>query len=541
MVEYAEDEFSYSDDDFYTAWSSGSDVNLDPSLLLGSNSGITNGVAADLWDDTNNYSFMNSNGASLWFDTATNSSKLSVLADEFGITTTQASIVATWFIAFKTNVVPGQIEANYGVDSLDQLAYRQWGMGDVLDGASIADIAGLPADPEFALWDPPYTFNTSFSEWLLSNPETGLFNGENILTMLGILQGPDPEAGLASMFHLGVAEAGLLANYFNAMVLELVDPMIIGLFPNSGPFIIGEPKALLWSQQDPLLAMIGQDPSVGLLHTTSMWGTKATAEFKNMTIFRGGNKDDLLYFLTQHEYFGLANLDRWKKLIPVSGYTGAGLVPGTANSLDSWTFWIEGFARAVLMTKDGTMDVFGIKLDKYSLDPSNLEGSAVNPDNDVYYQSIGGFFNMSVYNPVDLFISRPNWAGADADIKANVTGLNETEYDYTFFMGIEPLSGLTMEAGNVVGINFYYVNIGRLYVGLDGWGIIPVIWTDTEGGIDEADAHTFKSAIAAANLATVVALAFGIVVGLLCTLGGCITCFAWYRRSRATYVKPVEE
>ena len=184
---------------FYTQWvSSGvappTDINGDgiPDLELSTtDTGISLEIADLLWDPESDISINSASGIATWYIANSNDTILATLRDVYSLTDEQAMIVSNWTVNLLDNVVPLLLEQQFEVTSMSDLAYAQWGLGTVFGGSSVYDLnpGQLPGVPEFSIWvmqsfGLPVTFSAAQSKSLLTDPVTGLHNGNNILTLL---------------------------------------------------------------------------------------------------------------------------------------------------------------------------------------------------------------------------------------------------------------------------------------------------------------------------------------------------------------------
>ncbi len=530
-------------DNFYTAWLTGygtwylAPTNTTPS------SDITVSASAQLWNSSNPYSFTNPNGNLYWLAAGNNATILSELATVFDLSALQVGTVITWLFRYLQTEVPNALLVEFGIDNLSQLAYVQWGQGTVLGGYSIQHYlppGELSVAPEFSFFaagaSSPIRFNGTFANNLLNDSVNGLFNPVNLLTFLSVYE----DASLLSAFWgLSVDESAILAAYFIELgVGEIIEPLLLFSFTlGSGPIVGRIPKEWIWNGTDPLLDLLqAPDDHIGLL-LEYRWMTKeeASSTLWNKTVYLGGSSDDLDYWLHAHDWYGDEYIPLWRSPQLVDGYKGEGVLPGQSDSLDSIPLWILEIGRSAPLNKVGTIEVYGITLNKYQCDKSFWEV------NDFYYQPYNGFINRTGMDPVNLWFSLPNWALADDTITNNITGLTPSDSDTDFYIAIEPQSGIAMKVHLGLGINLNYINNNYFYPGMSGWTMMPIGWSDSDVEIDEADATAFKNSLASAKALEVALLAVGIGVGILLIAGGVLMIAMAWRRTKTTWVKPVEE
>jgi len=511
-------------------------------------SGINSTVASNLWNSSIPYSFTSITGSVLWIEALTSSSEMGFLINYFGLTENQGNLVASWFFNFSTNISPSLLESDFGVSSFSDLAYLQWGTGKLLGGKSLLSYdPKLLIPPEFAIYaesiGKTITFNASFSQWLLTNNSTGLLqNVDNLgLFLESVEMGNFNE--IQSIWFLNPTDAGVLAMYFQYFMNGFIDPLLESVYdsPNYlgyGTLAIRTPKEIIWNGTDPLASYLTESsqPTLIGLFSDDTWISKAEAESapkKNQSIFLGGGSSALNYFLQAHLYHNESTVGIWRSEIPVSGYTGEGLLPGESNQINQFDLWVEDFARPVTMLKQGNMEIYDINLQVYSLDPSTFESSSQDSSNYIYYQGFEGMLNLSSANSIDIWYSRAQWYGVEASVVSNATNANANQnpdYDSSFWIGIEPESGVTMSTRTVIEVSFGYESLTRYSPGLNGYGVVPVLWRDMYENISESEANNFKNSFAKAKELSSLSLGLGIGLGGLLIILGVIIIVLWRKK-----------
>ncbi|MHA2171240.1 MAG: hypothetical protein ACXAB7_15195, partial [Candidatus Kariarchaeaceae archaeon] len=134
----------------------------------------------------------------------------------------------------------------YGVSSLTDLGYLQWGNSVITEGLSVIEIDPtlLPTYPEFWAWaekipdsnDSGVTFTLAETKELLTNATYGFTNGTNTLAFLTLVNGGTAAnfSTIQSLWGLNSTEAVAMANYFNYLIEEVVKPKLLDGFNSLG-------------------------------------------------------------------------------------------------------------------------------------------------------------------------------------------------------------------------------------------------------------------------------------------------------------------
>jgi hypothetical protein len=166
--------------------------------------------------------------------------------------------------------------------------------------------------------------------------------------------------------------------------------------------------------------------------------------------------------------------------------------------------------RTVLLTNIGgrTIDLNGVRLLKMITDPSVLQNISENPNNeDFYMNGPSGFYNLTrARSNVPIYVSLPHFFNLNnAEITDKIDGLQPNADKHELFVGVEPISGLTMNARKRSQINFI-VGPSPKFVNGDGQNTtwfahlqqstyFPVCWLEEGGSASDLLIKKFKSQV----------------------------------------------
>ncbi len=220
---------------------------LDPPLLgppyfevgLPNPSNLSLTKTMNLWDEANNYTFVNMNGILVWVGAMQGDvilqGNLSVV---FSLTGDELTILLVWLGNFMTNLVPQLIEyeTGYTVPELAQLAfYEQWANGTIQGQSILPDgflnelSASFAGAPYFEVGLPSPS-NLSLTETMSLWNKTNAYafvNMDGILVWLGAITNTSLQSALITTFGISAGELTVLltwlGNFFTTRVPQLIE------------------------------------------------------------------------------------------------------------------------------------------------------------------------------------------------------------------------------------------------------------------------------------------------------------------------------
>jgi len=220
--------------------------------------------------------------------------------------------------------------------------------------------------------------------------------------------------------------------------------------------------------------------------------------------FTGSNDTSLV-----HEYVawnGVSWIGVWNstEANTVSGSDAIMFGPNLNTSIPQQIF-VDSLGRGGDVLYNQSVELYGITVAQYLLDPALLLNGSNNPTNYGYFAGGGpgapplpnGVMNESASQAnVEVYISKPHFLDADPYYLSLVQGVslpNRSIHDT--FLDVEPITGVTLGTWKRTQINTYvrplqlqgYPNITAQY--------FPVLWLEEGGMITPSLASNFKSAM----------------------------------------------
>jgi hypothetical protein len=159
---------------------------------------------------------------------------------------------------------------------------------------------------------------------------------------------------------------------------------------------------------------------------------------------------------------------------------------------------------SILCLDSSPIDLFDAKVYRFEQDPCTFGTADTCPDAESFNQfGPAGLLNLtSVYEGLNLFLSKPHFLGADETLTSSVYGLNpDTNLHQTYYL-IEPISGSTFESFVRIQSNFYISPISFTRSGIsEVWFedlspvYLPLMWSETHYKNSEELSLSIASAI----------------------------------------------
>jgi len=188
--------------------------------------------------------------------------------------------------------------------------------------------------------------------------------------------------------------------------------------------------------------------------------------------------------------------------------------------------------RAVQLILLGGVTLKGINLNRYYINPTQLQDASVVSANGNYLQNLGpGIIPMTrYYGGADLTVSLPHFLGTNlASITANLdptSTINPVDsFDvHKTYVDIEPYTGKAMSARKRLQVNLMlstsrfvvdgpYGLVVKNYTNPLAPLIVPIVWAEEGADISDSDAASFVSAIYGTRTLANNAMIGGIVAG----------------------------
>lgn len=447
------------------------------------------------------------NGTQLWRQAIQgDATARTALGADFTLTERQVGMVCSWLsTSFYEHYTLPNVTTLWGVDSVSDLAYLQWGMG-LLSPDSVSALypgAGFPATPELALYwlavDKFGSLDLETSKQVLAGPY-GVFQATNVAALVAAaeaaLKPPFNTTLLYERWGLTIDDASTFMTYFGYMTENYARTVLDDtLAKGGGLFTARTVREWLWEGKDPLLELVAPtlaSKSVLVGNETSPDEARAR---HNVSVSWTGKRNiaDIGGYIEWEGETVLRGV--YAKDIPVSGVNNMGQFAPFRDLSSKLYTWDNYYMRPVTLVPTEMVELKGVRMIRYLVDN---ETWAVN---ETLYNSIPGFANMTgAYYGATVFLSNPHMLGANTSWPSLISGfaLPDASKDTTI-IDVEPNSGTITHYDEGLEINvyldpkssyfsLYYPNVRRGVM-------VPVVWTREFGLISDKDAKAVRDAL----------------------------------------------
>jgi len=154
--------------------------------------------------------------------------------------------------------------------------------------------------------------------------------------------------------------------------------------------------------------------------------------------------------------------------------------------------------RVIPLKCDGEYEFKGINLYKFVLTPESLQSKTDNPANEKFNMNYAGAFDVTSVNFIPMLLTKPHMLDAD-DLRAKVNGLNPQREIHDIVIGVEPLSGIAMDATKQLQVNFvaspFTYDGTDYFTGMPAASPLPAVWISEQGKIMDRLAKNFKKSV----------------------------------------------
>ena len=245
-------------------------------------------------------------------------------------------------------------------------------------------------------------------------------------------------------------------------------------------------------------------------------------------------------------------IDRWKgeRTLPFWNDTYCNMINGTdASSFPPFVdkkkplyFFSSDICRSVSASYEKSMDLKGIEVYRYTLQPSTLASPTVNPDNRCFCRdpkttkncTLAGVLDISACKEdITILISLPHFLHGSPSLREAVLGLNPSEEHHKTFIDVEPTTGFSLRFAKRIQVNMMYgpSKVITVLKKVKDYTVFPIVWMNETAALDDETADMFKkeliSRIQMLEIIQQVLLGTGLAVFALCLISYCVV-----RRSR---------
>uniref|UniRef100_A0A8D3BR10 Platelet glycoprotein 4 n=1 Tax=Scophthalmus maximus TaxID=52904 RepID=A0A8D3BR10_SCOMX len=210
-------------------------------------------------------------------------------------------------------------------------------------------------------------------------------------------------------------------------------------------------------------------------------------------------------------------------------------------------FFSSDICRSVSASFEESMDLKGIEVYRYALQPSTLASPAVNPDNRCFCADPKTTRNCTLAGVLDIrscqggkpiYISLPHFLHGSEILREAVKGLSPSEEHHKTFLDVEPITGFSLRFAKRIQVNMMYgpSQVITVLKKVKDYTVFPIVWLNETAALDDETADMFKreliSRIQMLEIAQKTLLGTGLAVFSLCLVSYCVV----RRRSRGKVV-----
>nr|XP_020472452.1 platelet glycoprotein 4 [Monopterus albus] len=386
--------------------------------------------------------------------------------------------------------------------------YRQFWFFDVKNPQEVLQYGISPV----VLEKGPYTYRTRYlpKENITLNPNQTVA----YLLPLGAIFEPSmsvgPEEDKVTSLNLAVAGA-----------YSLISPMLHTFLENkmtatnSSLFQHRTVKEMLWGYTDPMLK-----DTVGLFVPYN--GTYDGY----YNVYNG--KGDISKVGIIDKWRGERSLGFWNDTYcdMING-TDASSFPPFLDKKKPLFFFSSDICRSVSASFEDSINLKGIEVYRYTLQPITMASPSVNPDNRCFCRNQKFTNNCSIAGVLDIsscqdgrpvYISLPHFLYGSPSLREAVLGLSPSEEHHSTFLDVEPTTGFTLRFAKRIQVNMMY--------GPSNVITFPVVWLNETAVLDDETADMFKneliSPVQMLEIIQKVLLGTGVAIFVLCLISYCI-------------------
>ncbi|KAG7497611.1 platelet glycoprotein 4 [Solea senegalensis] len=414
----------------------------------------------------------------------------------------------------KEAVIENGTTAYENWETTGSAVYRQFWFLEVKNPQEVLD-GGTPVVQEKG----PYTYRTRYlpKQDIRFNPNQTV----SYVQPLGAIFEPSMSVGSeedkVTSLNLGVVGA-----------FKLLPPKILNVLikrTNSSLFQRRTVREMLWGYKDPIFKFL---VGVFVPYNGSVDG--------NYTIYNG--KDDISKVGIIDRWRGETSLPFWNDTYcdMING-TDASSFPPFVNNEKPLFFYSSDICRSVSATFERTVNVKGIDMFHFTLNPSTLASPTVNPDNRCFCPdpkvskncTLAGVLDISAcQDGKPIYISLPHFLHGSPSLREDVLGLNPSEEHHNTFLDVEPITGFTMKFAKRIQVNMMYGPSKDITIfnKVKDYTVFPIVWLNETAELDDETADMFKSEITGRiqilKTLQMVLLGVGLATFVICLICYCV-------------------
>ncbi|XP_030296000.1 platelet glycoprotein 4 [Sparus aurata] len=395
--------------------------------------------------------------------------------------------------------------------------YRQFWFFDVTNPVEIVENGATPVVVQRG----PYTYKTRYLP-----KENVTFTNFTVtfLLPLGAIFEPSmsvgPEEDHITVLNLAVAGAySLTPTTLHGVVERLIKST------NSSLFQRRSVKELLWGYYDPMLKV-----------TTGLFSPYNGTYDGPYTVSTG--EDDIANVGKILSWRGEESLTFWddKYCNMINGTDASSFAPFVDKRKPLY-FFSSDICRSVSASYEDSLDLKGIKVYRYTLQPNTLAAPNVNPDNQCYCRDPKVTKNCTMAGVLDIsscqgnkpiYISLPHFLYGSPSLRESVLGLSPSPEHHDTFMDVEPITGFTLRFAKRIQVNMMYgpSKVITVLKQVKDYTIFPIVWLNETAALDHETADMFKeelfSRVETLEVLQLSLLGIGVSIFVLCFTMYCV-------------------
>ncbi|XP_068573390.1 platelet glycoprotein 4 [Cebidichthys violaceus] len=398
------------------------------------------------------------------------------------------------------------------------IVYRQFWFFDVQNAQEILQNGATPVVMEKG----PYTYKTRYL------PKDNItFNSNKTVSFLlpvGAIFDPSMSVGSeedkVTSLNLAVAAAySLVPTVLHSMLEKRINTS------NSSLFQYRTVNELLWGYTDPMLN--------GTLGIFSPYNGTYEGVFNVYT-----GQDDISKVGIIDRWRGERSLRFWDdKYCDMINGTDASSFPPFVDKKAPLYFFSSDICRSVSAGFEESIDLKGIEVYRYVLQPNTLASPTVNPDNRCFCRNLKTTKNCTLAGVLDIstcqddrpiYISLPHFLHGSPSLRDSVKGLNPSEEHHFTFLDVEPTTGFTLRFAKRIQVNMMYgpSNVITVLKKVKDYTIFPLVWMNETASLDDETADKIKeelvSRIEMLEIIWKALLGSGVAIFAVCSISYCM-------------------
>lgn len=531
---------------FISNWVQGINTPINPAapipyaLPVDLSSQIPLSTVANLFNPTLLYSLDHPTQFGLWQKALVDAETAKFLQSYWGLSASAQQVVSAWQYNWANNLGPLLITGRYGVASVNDLAYLQFGSLALTNNASLLVLSdSTDFYPEFAAFTryvlgTPVNLDLATSKRIF-DPVIGFRNTTVLGGFLIALA-----SGATDFSAFGFSSQSQAFLFYQYIQYVLNNTLGNTYRSGSGLYTTQSVGDYLFGYEDQLLALVKSTSTRNILYFNYTSIQQASeAELPQSWYTGRGDISRINRYIT---WDGASSVNFWETPEVFDGTDGQQYSP-RFNKDEDYKLFSDTLQRNVLLNYVGDMDVQGIELRRFELRSDQLKSQFNNPTNAKYYYYIDGVHNFTRLNVsgvvgLPIFLTKPHFLDVDPTWQTKTmymtvdgtvqSGMSPSKEEHDTFIAVEPRTGKTMRIHQRLQFNI------MLTPGLYGsqfnvteQRLLPVYWADDDVEIRSWQAEKFKdTAIRAEHaghyiVAIVTPIGFLILVaGLVCLILG---------------------